>query len=318
MSDPFPTSAGARNRWVIARRPARNSLDPWKPYGFFVEEELAEHRRIVQVATVLLTNRECPWRCVMCDLWRNTLLETVPSGAIPAQIKYALNQLGPASQIKLYNSGSFFDLGAIPSADYPAIAAITRQFERVIVESHPSLVGDSCLRFRDLIDGRLEVAMGLETAYPDALERLNKRMTLEQFADAAGFLNRNGIALRVFVLVRPPFVPADEAERWVRRSVDFAFDCGATAISLIATRGGNGAMEALAAEGQFTPPTLACLESAAHFAIGCGRGRAFADLWDVQRIATCQQCAAARIGRLHRMNLTQVIPPSPRCDSCGA
>jgi radical SAM enzyme (TIGR01210 family) len=318
MTHVFPTDAAARNRWVIARRPARNALDPWKPYGFFAEDELAEDCRIVQVATVLLTNRECPWRCVMCDLWRNTLLETVPSGAIPAQIKYALDQLGPASVIKLYNSGSFFDPGAIPPADHPAIAAITRKFERVIVECHPALVGDSCLKFRELIEGRLEVAMGLETAHPDALERLNKRMTLKQFAEAAEFLNRNGIALRVFVLVRPPFIPAEEAERWVGRSVDFAFDCGATAVSLIATRGGNGAMEALSADGQFNPPTLACLESAAHYAVGCRRGRAFADLWDVQRIATCPGCAAARIERLRQMNLTQIIPPPSQCDTCGA
>ena len=160
--------------------------------------------------------------------------------------------------------------------------------------------------------------MGLETAHPDALERLNKHMTLEQFARAAEFLRRNGIALRVFLLVRPPFVSADESERWVRRSVDFAFDCGATAVSLIATRGGNGAMEAIAADGQFSPPTLASLETAADYAVGCHRGRAFADLWGVQRIAICQDCATARIERLHQMNLTQVIPPSLRCNSCGA
>ena len=66
----------------------------------------------------------------MCDLWRNTLTETVPAGAIPQQIDYALEQLPPARQIKLYNSGSFFDRNAIPVEDYPAIAARTKSFER--------------------------------------------------------------------------------------------------------------------------------------------------------------------------------------------
>ena len=77
---------------------------------------------IASVNTLFLTNRECPWHCVMCDLWKNTLTETVPVGAIPAQIEYALARLPTARVIKLYNSGSFFDPRAVPVADYPAIA----------------------------------------------------------------------------------------------------------------------------------------------------------------------------------------------------
>src|SRR5437870_4659618 len=105
-----------------------------------VEDERAESGEVVAVATVFLTNRECPWRCLMCDLWRNTVLETVPPGAIPAQIDYALAHLPAARQLKLYNSGSFFDQGAIPSSDYAAIADRARRFDRVIVECHPALV----------------------------------------------------------------------------------------------------------------------------------------------------------------------------------
>ena len=121
------------------------------------------------VATIFLTNRECPFRCLMCDLWRNTLSETVPLGAIPAQIDHALLKLPPARQLKLYNSGSFFDPQAIPPADYGAIAQRANRFERLIVENHPALTGDACLRFRDLLSGKLEIAMGLETAHPEVL-----------------------------------------------------------------------------------------------------------------------------------------------------
>ena len=124
----------------------------------------------------------------MCDLWRNTLTKSVPVGAIPEQIDFALRRLGPARSVKLYNSGSFFDPRAIPPEDYEAIAARVRDFERVIVECHPAFVGERCVAFRDLLRGRLEVAMGLETAHPEVLEKLNKRMTLDQFAAAAQFL----------------------------------------------------------------------------------------------------------------------------------
>ena len=105
----YPATNLERDKWVLERRPARETLDPQKPYLFFVEQELSASGEILPVATIFLTNRECPWRCVMCDLWRNTLTTSVPPGAIPAQIDFALSQLPAARVLKLYNSGSFFD-----------------------------------------------------------------------------------------------------------------------------------------------------------------------------------------------------------------
>ena len=318
MESPFsyPTRAAERDWWILSQRPERNVLDPQRPYAFFVEEERSVTGEILPVATVLLTNRECPWRCAMCDLWRNTLTETVPLGAIPEQIRYALEQLPPARQIKLYNSGSFFDRNAIPIEDYAAIAQRVQSFERTIVESHPALIGETCLRLRDLLPNQLEVAMGLETAHSEVLERLNKRLTLDQFSIAADFLRRNGIDLRVFILVQPPFMPAQEALYWAQRSVDFAFQCGATAATLIPTRGGNGAMEILAQHGEFVEPRLETLESAMEYGIALNRGRVFADLWDVRgKLAACA-CFASRIARLHEMNLTQHIAERVICEKC--
>jgi radical SAM enzyme (TIGR01210 family) len=271
---------------------------------------------VVPVSTLFLTNRECPWRCVMCDLWKNTLTDTVPLGAIPEQIEFALRQLPPARHIKLYNSGSFFDVQAIPPEDYSAIAALLKPFERVIVESHPALVGSRCAHFRDLLSGQLEVAMGLETVHPEALQRLNKRVTLEQFAAAAERLREQAIELRVFVLMQPPFVRRDEALYWAQRSLDFAFDCNATAVTLIPTRAGNGAMDIMQQAGEFTPPELRTFEKAVEYGAALGRGRVFADLWEIERIATCAHCRVARIARLEYLNLTQSIPPILACERC--
>jgi hypothetical protein len=317
LSSPFPQLAADRDSWILSRRPKRNDVDPFQPYAFLVEDERAASGEVVPIATVLLTNRECPWRCLMCDLWRNTLTETVPAGAIPTQIDYALQRLAPARQIKLYNSGSFFDSKAIPTQDYPAIANRLSAFERVIVECHPALVGDTCVQFRALIAGKLEVAMGLETVHPEILKRLNKRMTTGQFEDAARLLRKNNIDLRVFILVKPPFMREEEALEWTARSLEFAFQCGATAATLIPTRGGNGAMEKLAAAGQFSPPNLATLEEAAAHGIAMNKGRVFADLWDLSATAHCAHCLVARIDRLRSMNLEQSILPSINCEHCG-
>lgn len=312
----YPDAASERDQWVLELRSARSALNPREPYGFFAEDERAANGQIVPVNTILLTNRECPFRCVMCDLWRNTLAESVPVGAIPEQIDFALPRLPRTRVIKLYNSGSFFDPKAIPVEDYGAIAIRLRNFDRVIVESHPALVSERVLEFRDLLAGKLEIAMGLETAHEGVLAKLNKRMTLSQFAAASDFLQRNQIEMRAFILVQPPFMLPEESLHWAQRSVEFAFDCGATAATLIPTRGGNGAMEALASGGEFVPPTLDFLESALESALKVKRGRVFADLWDVKRKSECVLCFDARLARLRAMNLTQECTPAVCCERC--
>jgi archaeosine synthase beta-subunit len=287
------------------RRPTRAPLNPYLPYDFFVEEERAPEGEIVPVATVFLTNRECPFRCAMCDLWRNTLTETVPIGAIPTQIDHALGQLPPARHLKLYNSGNFFDTKAIPPDDHAAIAERANHFERLIVENHPALTGDVCLRFRDRLRGKFEIAMGLETTHPEVLARLKKGMTLQQFSRAAEFLRRNAIDLRVFILVQPPYMQPSESLHWAQRSLDFAMDCGATAATLIPTRPANGIVE-------FTPPPLSTLEDAMEYGLGLHSGRVFVDLWEFQQKSPIHP----RITRLQQMNLTQNPLKRVTCEEC--
>jgi uncharacterized Fe-S cluster-containing MiaB family protein len=353
---PDARNAAGFGPWILSRRGERNPVDPRRPYSFHIEQERAASGDIAPVVTVFLTNRECPWRCVYCDLWKNTLEESVPIGAIPEQIDFALARLaqsstavpaasaaplsefcgeevGPAGatpvllssapprpHLKLYNAGSFFDPRAIPPADYPAIAARTRAFGHVIVECHPSLVNDRVLRFRDLLPPgvTLEVALGLETAHPEVLAKFNKRMTLDDFARAAEFLHTHQIALRSFILVKPPF-ETDEAEalHWSKRSLEFAFDCHSSVTVLIPVRGGNGALEELARLGQFSPPALATLEAALDHGLALCRGRVFADVWDMEKCATCPACASSRRSRLIQMNERQGIMPPVECAHCA-
>ena len=161
--------------------------------------------------------------------------------------------------------------------------------------------------------------MGLETAHTDALDHLHKRMTVEGFAHAAEALKQRGVALRVFLLISPPFVPLEEQEIWLLRSIDVAFSCGASVVSLVPTRSGNGALEALAAEGSFRAPRLADIERSVESAHASrrDRGRIFVDLWDLERFADCPHCLEARRLRLHAMNLEQRILPSASCTRCA-
>jgi archaeosine synthase beta-subunit len=327
----YPAGGSARDRFILDRRGARPPHDPWRHQGLIVEDERAADGYTARTATVFLTGRECPWRCVMCDLWQYTISADTPRGAIPAQVASAREELRAQSPavtgMKLYNAGSFFDPRAVPERDYDDVAAQLVGLERVVVESHPALVGRRLDWFLESLNRhrtgaatlQLEVAMGLETAQPDALERLNKGMTVEGFARAAEGLRERGVPLRVFLLISPPFVLADDQEDWLLQSIGVAFSCGASVVSLIPARTGNGALDVLAMERAFAAPGVDTIERSIASALGIyrDRGRIFVDLWDLQRFSSCPQCFEARRARLHAVNLEQRVLPLPACGACG-
>ena len=158
--------------------------------------------------------------------------------------------------------------------------------------------------------------MGLETVHPQVLEALNKRMTLEDVGRAAARLLAEGVSVRVFVLLGIPFVSADESFHWTCRSIETALDLGATTVSVIPTRLGNGALDALEARGDFAPADVRMLEAASAFGVGLGRARVFADLWDLHQFSRCDRCLTARTDRLRRQNLAQEVAASIDCDAC--
>jgi len=294
--------------WIVARRPPKNAVQPDRPYAFLHEQEPDRHGRLLDVATIFLTNRECPLKCLMCDLWKNTLDEPLPPGIIPRQITHALKALPPVQAVKLYNSGNFFDAKAIPPADDDSIAQLMAPFAQVIVECHPKMIGDRCFRWAQMLEPDLQVAIGLETAHADTLKKLNKHMTLQDFERATERLIKRGISVRAFVLLRPPFMTEAQGLQWAKASVEFAFDVGGECCAIIPTRAGNGAMEELKKAGLFGEPTLDSLEEAFDYGLSLRRGRVFVDLWDLEN-GQGDHCQKARIQRLARMNRTQTVEP---------
>jgi len=319
--------AASPTAWIRSLRSPKREVDPYTPLASFWETErtAAQGGKIEALATLtlLLAGAECPFTCVFCDLWRETLPGATPTGALPAQLRAALAESAPLprpSAVKLYNASNFFEPRAVPPADEAELLALLAPFSRVTVECHPRLVGERCLAFAARLAGRLEVAMGLETVHEEALARLNKGMLLPDFDRAAATLRGAGIALRAFVLVAPPFVPAAEAVDWAVRSAAHAFAQGAERVALIPVREGNGALEALREAGEWTPPTLEQLEEALERCLAlpaAGTGITTVDLWDALHLASCFECGERRLDRLTRMNRSGHVEPRSPCAACG-
>ncbi len=298
---------------IRARRGPKAVVDPRRAYAFFRERERSADGIIEDVGTVLLTNRECPFTCVFCDLWRHTLDAPTPRGSIVAQLQEALPQLAPVSVVKLYNAGNFFDPQAIPPEDWPAIAKLVNEARVVIVENHPRLTDDRVLRFREMLPGRLEVALGLETAHEEILVRLNKQMTVADFERAARWLRDHDCDVRAFVQLGLPGLIGDDDVEWTVRSIETAFAAGAQAVSVIPSRAGNGLMDDWQIQGVFTPPRLESLHAVQQSGLALGAGRVFVDLWNAEQFASCPVCASQQVHALHQMNLTQSTIPWPEC-----
>lgn len=309
----------SEDRRIRQLRSAKSPLDAWRPIGVHWEEERSAEGELVPCLTIFLTGQECPFTCVFCDLWQYTLDGPTPPGAIPAQISRAFEEVGEplaGATVKLYNASNFFDDKAVPFADWPAIADLLRPFSRVVVECHPRLVSSRCADFSRHLEGRLEVAMGLETIHPVALTRLNKKLTLDSFDRAASILQAAGIGIRSFVLVGAPFVPEAEAVDWSVQSVDYALQRGSKVVSLIPVRSGNGEMQRLAGIGVLCPPTVRQLEEALDGALRLNRGVVLADLWDAEGLAGCSECRIARIERMDRVNRSGGGQPPVTCQVC--
>ncbi len=310
--------AAGRDRWIRNRRPDRLPVDPRRPYAFVEEAELGPDGTLWSTAVVFLTNGECAFGCLMCDLWRQTLRRQAGPTPCSPQIAAVVPQPQRYRMVKLYNAGSFFDPAVINPSEYDAILAAVGGVRRVVVECHPAFLNR---HFRDFAARcrhtgvELEVAMGLETADPVALARLNKRMSVEDFESGVAAVRREGAFARAFVLVRAPWQSEADGRRWALESIRLAQAAGCDAVTMIPTRAGNGAMDRLLETGEWAPPALSTVESLLAESLHVNSGRVFVDDWDLERLATCRDCGPDRVGAIRMMNRTQ-RPVAPL--ACGS
>lgn len=340
------------SKYLRSLRTAKMPLATDRSQGYIIEQEPDGIGNVVACATVFLTGAECRFTCSMCDLWQYTLDTLTPHGSLPQQLEHTLRDISlvhpSVKVVKLYNASSFFDINNVPEADLPALANLVRSFERVVVENHPLLfrkasVLEATKFFAGQIHGQLEVAMGLESIRPSAMQLLNKQMTLDDFQFAADALHQLKVATRTFVLLQPPGdVPSDSVD-WAVRACRFAWDCGVQHCSIIPTRTSPGWLQQIHDKKQWQPPTAQQLERSLKTALAELREQSpitemrstqksvtertdvcepchndgltthpiamrmvTADLWDWDKLSgCCEECRDTRRRRMEAMNIMQ-------------
>jgi len=178
------------------------------PVAVWVEKERF-HGSVVDCLTVILRTRGCSWnRCLMCGYRRDTD-PRVTNEDLKKQLEKALKR-GKGRILKIFTSGSFFELDK-EFRDFVYCKVSKMGFEKLIVESRPEFV---CRVEEDLekIEFELEVGIGLETSNDFVREYcINKGFTFEDFKEASKFLKSKGFRVKVYLLLKPPFLSEKEA-----------------------------------------------------------------------------------------------------------
>ncbi|RLI84790.1 MAG: TIGR01210 family radical SAM protein, partial [Archaeoglobales archaeon] len=187
------------------------------PVAVWIERERF-HDDVVECLTVILRTRGCSWnRCLMCGYRRDTD-PRVKVEDLKKQFEKALRK-GKAKMIKIFTSGSFFELEK-DFRDFVYDRVSELGFERLTVESRPEIV------YRveedlEKIGFELEVGIGLETSDDFVREHcINKGFKFEDFVRSARFLRSKGFRVKVYLLLKPPFLSEGEAVRDALKSID--------------------------------------------------------------------------------------------------
>lgn len=150
--------------------------------------------------------------CSMCGY--NTESDRSISGEdIVRQFEDALAGLGDLGMVKVYTSGSFLDKGEVPSEAAARILSVCADRGlRLLVESRPEYITDESLDGVVSAHDDIELAIGLESANDQVLKNsVNKGFTVADYDRAASLLKDRKLALRTYVLLKPPFLTEREA-----------------------------------------------------------------------------------------------------------
>uniref|UniRef100_A0A7C3MBC2 TIGR01210 family radical SAM protein n=1 Tax=Archaeoglobus fulgidus TaxID=2234 RepID=A0A7C3MBC2_ARCFL len=206
--------------------------------------------------TAIITTRGCFWKkCYMCSYWSES--RALSDEFLKSQLDEVLDKLGEIRILKVFTSGSFLDEREIPTELRAYFLDRCRELgvKKLIIESRPEFIDSKKLRdFRGL---EVEVGIGLETANDFIREHcINKGFSFSDFTKAAEILKREGLRVKCYLLLKPPFLSEREAINDLLESTEKVRNL-ADVISINLTNIQKGTLvEKLWERGLYRPPWL--------------------------------------------------------------
>ncbi len=206
--------------------------------------------------TAIITTRGCSWRkCYMCSYWSES--RALSDEFLKSQLDEVLDKLGEIRILKVFTSGSFLDEREMPAELRAYFLDRCRELgvEKLIIESRPEFIDSK--KLKDFKGLQVEVGIGLETANDFIREHcINKGFSFSDFARAAEILKREGLRVKCYLLLKPPFLSEREAINDLLESTEKVRNL-ADVISINLTNIQKGTLvEKLWERGLYRPPWL--------------------------------------------------------------
>jgi radical SAM enzyme (TIGR01210 family) len=214
-----------------------------------------------ETSVVIFRTRGCSWydftSCSMCGYF-NDVNTKVTSENLKTQIDKAYEFMEKTKILKIFTSGSFLDRREIPEEvfDY-FMKRMSDKVEKLLVESRTEYVTqktmDSIKKYG--IDTR--IAIGVESSNDLIVKNnVNKGTNFSKFKSAAEIVKSNGLELRTYLLLKPPFISEDDAVndaiQSVRDCAPFSNDISVNPMNIQK----NTLVEKLWKRGEYRPPWL--------------------------------------------------------------
>jgi len=247
-------SAQTQRQGHLRLRNPQEYVSCWK-------EDEALDGRDCSAFVIILATKGCLWAlksgCSMCGYTNESSINATPED-VQVQYKKAMKNYQGEEVIKIYTSGSFLDnFETTPELRRAILQDATSRAAKVVIESrHEYITAErvqELLPFKD----RVEIAVGVESSNDMILNySVNKPSNFSSFKRQAAIASSAGIALKCYVMLKPPFLSELEAiEDTVKTCRDVA--PYASEISVNPTNIQSGTVvEMLWSRGNYRPPWL--------------------------------------------------------------
>lgn len=161
---------------------------------------------------VVLATKGCSWAktisCFMCGYPYDGSSENATQDDILFQFQSAMKNYKNEPVIKIYTSGSFLDEQELSRECARKILEIAdKSAKKIVVESRPEYITPESLNVTEGLTAEFEVAIGLESADDEILKFcVNKGFTFETFKKSAQISNEHNIKVRVYLMLKLPFL----------------------------------------------------------------------------------------------------------------